>query len=518
PRGSNDSRGPPRRRRRRSIDAQRPIPAHFLDARNPAADPLAVLRNALAADDPAAAAVALRECVRRDDAVNSAEPRLARLAPADAAAVIALVAKVASTRPDLDAARRAADAIADAARRAHARRELRGGAGTGAASDPAWELPYVDAVVRGLAAAGKPEYAAALLLQKAGDTATADAAFPRATHAAVIRGLAESARYGDAEAVLDAMHDGVAGLDHAEEEYAALAMGHAAAGRITFVMKAFSGKTDAQRAGVTPGAALHAAVVRAHAARLQPGDAVAAYRALRQAGLPGLPSVYVDLVRVHGRAGDVAAALKFYHKLDRLPGFRPAPDLVDALVEAFAINAELVSAWRALRDGFGGSEPAARAYLLAPLASAAADDSVPAAPQGLLRLARVHVAAAAHDAPDDVEFDSRLTAAVTAALDVAGFPASLRPAALAGLARAAAAAAVADAAAAASAAKDADASPGYLVDKVNVVTLPAPLAARAAARLSADARAAADSDAAVARAAADAAVLAARAAGDPAAA
>ncbi|KAJ1567057.1 hypothetical protein HK405_007337 [Cladochytrium tenue] len=152
-----------------------------------------------------ASAVSLANTLNASVPVNSAEPRLARLAPADAAAVVPLVAKVASGRPELDAARRAADAIGGAARRAHGPDSplvpavgaavvdaaLAAGSDADAVQeacdavlarreDPVWELPYIDAVVRGLAAAGKPEYAAALLLQKAGDTATADAAFPRA--------------------------------------------------------------------------------------------------------------------------------------------------------------------------------------------------------------------------------------------------------------------------------------------------------------------------------------------------
>ncbi|KAJ3264597.1 hypothetical protein HDU76_012152, partial [Blyttiomyces sp. JEL0837] len=126
-------------------------------------------------------------------------------------------------------------------------------------------------------------------------------------------------------------------------------MGYAKQGKITSVMKVFN---DAQRRGITPGTALHSAIIKAHSTRLQPGDAENAYRTLRSAGLDAPPSIYSDLIRVHALTGNLTSALSFFYKKERVDGFTPSASMRSELIRAFAVNSELLNSWKAFRKSY----------------------------------------------------------------------------------------------------------------------------------------------------------------------
>ncbi|KAI9309731.1 hypothetical protein BDR26DRAFT_889845, partial [Obelidium mucronatum] len=106
------------------------------------------------------------------------------------------------------------------------------------------------------------------------------------------------------------------------------------------------------------------AIVRAHAELMNPGDADWTYRDLRLAGLSAPADVYTSLIRVHGYSGDLTKASKYLSKRDETPNtntpvsdrpasqFRASRNMHTALIEAYAVNGEVLGAWRAFAEAW----------------------------------------------------------------------------------------------------------------------------------------------------------------------
>ncbi|KAI8610845.1 hypothetical protein BC830DRAFT_709765 [Chytriomyces sp. MP71] len=125
---------------------------------------------------------------------------------------------------------------------------------------------------------------------------------------------------------------------------------------------------------------MYAALIKAHAILKNPADADLIYRDLRLAGLPATGEVYAQLINAHSAAGNVTAASRYFHKRQDVvttnitnsavpndastttpnpalliqtdPPFHPTKVMHAAMVRAYAHNAELATAWRALSSGW----------------------------------------------------------------------------------------------------------------------------------------------------------------------
>ncbi|KAJ3097731.1 hypothetical protein HDU97_004581 [Phlyctochytrium planicorne] len=125
--------------------------------------------------------------------------------------------------------------------------------------------------------------------------------------------------------------------------FAGIIHGYAYEGKITLAVKYF---LEITRNNLKPGPESYEALLRAHARRLQPADALQIYRDCRSAGLPATSAMQSDLIASYGATGDMTSAIKFFHKNESVIGFIPSIDMFAATIGAFAFNGEMVSAWR----------------------------------------------------------------------------------------------------------------------------------------------------------------------------
>ncbi|KAJ3116811.1 hypothetical protein HDU96_008707 [Phlyctochytrium bullatum] len=92
-------------------------------------------------------------------------------------------------------------------------------------------------------------------------------------------------------------------------------------------------------------------MIRAHALRLQAADALQEFRLMRSDKLPATPAMFADLIRVHGAVGDLTNAVHFYYKNEMVKDFRPDVEMLGALIDAYAFNGEITTAWRHVLEG-----------------------------------------------------------------------------------------------------------------------------------------------------------------------
>ncbi|KAJ3389011.1 hypothetical protein HDU84_009241 [Entophlyctis sp. JEL0112] len=149
-----------------------------------------------------------------------------------------------------------------------------------------------------------------------------------------------------------------------EAVYAAMASNYARNKNLSLATKYdaktkdFTTKTGRQR-----GFSSFSALIEAHAALLQPGDADQTYRDMRLAGIRVPASVYTKLIRVHGLTGNMTKAVRYFTKRDDslapatvdindvktpVSRFQPTRDMHAALVMSYAVNGEILGAFRAL--------------------------------------------------------------------------------------------------------------------------------------------------------------------------
>ncbi|KAJ3115239.1 hypothetical protein HK100_001417 [Physocladia obscura] len=160
-------------------------------------------------------------------------------------------------------------------------------------------------------------------------------------------------------------------LDDKERAYAGLAKGYASNANLAMATKTvndFTRDCNAKR-----GVPSFAAIIEACVATNNPAEADLTYRDLRLSGLPAPAEVYVDLIRVHARAGNLTKAVNYFYKRNdltvttttttsatsntnatatttRYDEFKPSKPMYTALIQAHFINAELVVGFRVLRQ------------------------------------------------------------------------------------------------------------------------------------------------------------------------
>jgi PPR repeat len=93
-----------------------------------------------------------------------------------------------------------------------------------------------------------------------------------------------------------------------------------------------------------------AGLIQLYAVRGLPGDALESYRKMRVAGLNASPAVYEHLIRAQLSSGDIRTAVKWFHKKENVPEFRPSLGMFSALIEAYSKAGDIVSAWRTLAE------------------------------------------------------------------------------------------------------------------------------------------------------------------------
>ncbi|KAJ3412563.1 hypothetical protein HDV05_000597 [Chytridiales sp. JEL 0842] len=124
-----------------------------------------------------------------------------------------------------------------------------------------------------------------------------------------------------------------------------MALGFALQGKVSYVMKYIK---EIKNAELNLNSKSHGAIIKAHAVRLQLGDAVLAYQQMRREGVPANAEHLADLIWAHGASGDVAGAVRNFHKLDTVEHFVPTDRMHANLIYAYSINGELTNAWRTL--------------------------------------------------------------------------------------------------------------------------------------------------------------------------
>ncbi|KAI8847468.1 hypothetical protein BC829DRAFT_244675 [Chytridium lagenaria] len=199
------------------------------------------------------------------------------------------------------------------------------------------------AAIRGLSTHGKVEHAAALL-EKMIEQYSLAATSNTVMH--LFKNLGYMGKVNEAVALFELMKERNVQLD--ERMLAGIIHGYAHERKISAASKYFN---EITRLGLTVGTESYEGMIRAHALRLQPADALQTFRNLRSDGLPASTGILADLTRVYGATGDLTNAIKFFNKNENVRGFRQGADMVSAAVDAFAFNGELVSAWRQANIG-----------------------------------------------------------------------------------------------------------------------------------------------------------------------
>ncbi|TPX36639.1 hypothetical protein SmJEL517_g01302 [Synchytrium microbalum] len=117
-------------------------------------------------------------------------------------------------------------------------------------------------------------------------------------------------------------------------------------GRITPVNKYFD---DLKKAGIQPDSGCYDALIKTHVVRGQLGDAIHTYAEMRKRGLEATDATYINLINGHSDAKDVAGAVRFFYKKHSVPGYTPSASVCAALVSAYASAGELQKAWRTVK-------------------------------------------------------------------------------------------------------------------------------------------------------------------------
>ncbi|KAJ3206230.1 hypothetical protein HDU67_008303 [Dinochytrium kinnereticum] len=343
------------------------------------ADPVICLQNAVKMVNPKATYVALDACVKRDlESIKldgqQKDLLVPRLAPGDISSAFLLLSKNRKDFADRKLtvetevsrlAKGVSDILQDGARnpstffRANSVdavttfRSGRTSAGYLKATSlwskaklqdaqPGDKALILSAAIRGLSSFGRVEHASELLegmIKK-------DSLVPSgSTVMHLFKNLGYIGKIEDAVSLLNLMKEKK--IPITPPMLAGIIFGYGHERKISSATKYFD---DVTRMRLSPETDPFAAIIRAHALRHQPAEALQAFRNLRSAGLPASSAIFSDMIRVHGAAGDMTSAIKFLHKNDNVKGFSKTPEMIAAAVDAYAFNGELTSAWRQVSE------------------------------------------------------------------------------------------------------------------------------------------------------------------------
>ncbi|KAJ3409038.1 hypothetical protein HDU80_003332 [Chytriomyces hyalinus] len=158
--------------------------------------------------------------------------------------------------------------------------------------------------------------------------------------------------------------------------YLRLAAGFAHSGDLESTMKYL--KEYMSVSGAKPESGYYKILITAYSKLGNPAGAALAYQSLRDAGFFADETDLKNLIDVHGRSGDVEAAVKYYkecvappaarskpvdtetdtaskpdNKPQSLQFFKPSPKMNAALIETYATNNQLANAWNHWRKSWG---------------------------------------------------------------------------------------------------------------------------------------------------------------------
>ncbi|KAJ3030897.1 UNVERIFIED_CONTAM: hypothetical protein HDU68_007395 [Siphonaria sp. JEL0065] len=145
--------------------------------------------------------------------------------------------------------------------------------------------------------------------------------------------------------------------DNSDQAVGAVAYAFASRGNLSRATKSVNEATE-------KGIHCYNALIKAYTEMLLPGDADNTYRDLRLAGIAASTEIYANLIRVHGLSGNLTKAAEYLTKRNETPisntpqnvrpagQSRPSKNMYAALIEAYAVNGEVLDAWRAYATGW----------------------------------------------------------------------------------------------------------------------------------------------------------------------
>ncbi|KAI9017647.1 hypothetical protein BC832DRAFT_545305 [Gaertneriomyces semiglobifer] len=323
---------------RRVVRARRPAEITTIDPlplTNPEANPVYLVRNAVALERPRSVVQAYRLCQNR-------EGTLAHLTAKDLEGILA----AATTLPLKDSKTLVDDVLRDIRTlQLKTSPEVNAAIVTALAHTSSVEAavrfaktleslsgPVLDALVSVLALNGRPS--AALRLISRGS--------PSEQHfAVVIEGFAQIGAMNDAMRVYGDMT--TAGYTATPAVLVSLINACAALGKVTSATKYFN---ELSRRNLPQTSDAWTALLRVHAVRGILSEAISTYRRMRSAGVEASPQTFAYLIEAHGKAKDLAGAVRFFYKKENVRGFRQSADMFRALVDAYVTAEQPELAWR----------------------------------------------------------------------------------------------------------------------------------------------------------------------------
>jgi pentatricopeptide repeat protein len=134
----------------------------------------------------------------------------------------------------------------------------------------------------------------------------------------------------------------LSGSDNTSLLKCALIKGYAAKGDISMTRKLFNQITENQYGSVK-----HSALIKCHAQRGLPAEALKAYKQMRLLGIETKPQVYEDMIRANGN--DSTAANRWFYKTEGISHMNPSMGMYGALIESFLNNGDSLTAWKLLK-------------------------------------------------------------------------------------------------------------------------------------------------------------------------